>query len=62
MSTANICKGTELSNCESTATAVISDYYTTKQPQFGAYMSLFDETILQIYAIIIISMICLTTK
>ena len=38
MSTSNICKGTQLSNCERTATAVISDYYTSKQPQFGGYV------------------------
>ena len=29
MPTVNICKGTELSNSERTATAVISDYYTS---------------------------------
>ena len=38
MSTINICKETELSNCERTATGVISDYYTSKQPQFGGYV------------------------
>ena len=40
MSTVNICKETELSNCECTATAVISDCYTGKQPPFGRYVTI----------------------